>query len=91
MATALRECKTCAFFNPLSEDGESGECRRHPPQPFMLAVPVGTPILGAPGKINNQGLKIQFPVAWPGIMSFAWCGDYKGPIEKQVLKQFKGE
>jgi len=85
MTARQRECKTCLFFNPMSEDGENGECRRHPPQSFMMAMPTGTPILGAPGKMNNQGIRIQFPAAWPGVKSFAWCGDYEGPVEKEVL------
>lgn len=92
MARAQQKCKTCRFFNLMSEDRENGECRRHPPQVFMMAMPVGTPILGAPGKMNNQGVQIKFPAAWPGIKSFAWCGDYEGHVyHNPVLGQRKVE
>ena len=70
-----RRCENCQFFKLV--EGRKGDCRRHPPTPFMLALPSSGPaILGANSRSSMTSLQVQFPAAWPVVMKDHWCGEY---------------
>ena len=71
MTAIQRACRNCTSFKWV--DGKMGECRHDPPVPFMLALPTGSPLLGTPGKMNNVGLKVVHPAAWPAVSENQWC------------------
>lgn len=66
-----RCCRTCTSFKWT--EGKTGECRHDPPVPFMLALPTGPSLLGAPGKMNNVALQVRFPSSWPAVREEHWC------------------
>lgn len=70
-----RRCENCVSYHKI--EGGAGECRRDPPVPFMLTIPSGPSILGAPGKMNSVGLQVRFPSSWPAVKDQHWCGKHQ--------------
>jgi hypothetical protein len=77
-------CASCRFWKQPDAGPGVGQCRKHPPVPFML-------IMGPP-KVSDEERKIlsiagarpapqqqtlNFPSAWPPTPGDGWCGEWE--------------
>ena len=71
-------CEVCRFFTPNEQaNGEAvGDCRRHPPTVFMVAIPSGGAITRA-GQPQLMNMQMKFPAAWPFVQGGHWCGEFQ--------------
>lgn len=73
-------CETCRFFAPKDSNGQAvGNCQRHPPTVFMVAMPQGPSVLARPGSPQQVQVNMQFPSAWPFVQGKHWCGEFQRP------------
>lgn len=72
----MKNCNSCKCWNRV--DGDRGECRKNPPQTFLIP--------GAPrGHIQmGQGqATITIQALWPPVQAAEWCGAHEPDITIQ--------
>jgi len=71
-------CASCRWWvpPPMGAPNAIGQCRRHPPQVFMvLAQAPGTGRI-AQASPGPQAVIPQFPSAWPPTPPDGFCGEW---------------
>jgi hypothetical protein len=67
----MKTCSTCLYWLPQvgsDQAPETGLCRRNPPTPMVITVPVG---FGPDGSLLRQEQVTSF---FPSMMPDGWCG-----------------
>ncbi len=61
-------CKDCTYWQPESEDGKQGLCRRYAPKPLQ-----GQAITTAAGEQTYD----RYLAIFPTTFSEDWCGEFQ--------------
>ena len=71
-------CAGCRFWQPPpGGPNPMGQCRRHPPVPFMvLAQAPGAGRIQQAGQQQAVAVMPQFVSAWAAVPPDGWCGEW---------------
>ncbi len=85
-----RRCKNCTSYKWV--EGKTGECRFHPPKPFMVAIPVpNSSLLGPANQPKAMQIQTQFTAAYPMVKEDLWCKTgYEPKVRKELDELFEG-
>jgi hypothetical protein len=79
-AEMQRMCANCAAWQPPRGPGTTmGECRLHPPKPFMIlgAAPGASRLSVADPRQQTQQVQPMFLSSWAAAPAEGWCYEWQ--------------